>query len=405
MTTMPLDGIRIIDVSWMLAVPFSTRILAQFGAEVIKVESLRKVDGLRVYGPWPEGKQTPPNGSGWFATGNLNKKSLQLDLTTAKGGEIFKQLVKISDIVVENMRERAMKQFGLEYPILREVNPGIIMASCSGYGRTAIFHDLPAYGPIVEAMSGISYLTGLPDRPPCTVGTPWADYLVASHLGVALLAAIEHRRRTGEGQYIDISMLEMCVSTIGTQILDYLANGRNQQRMGNRHPWAASHSCYRCKGEDRWCVIAVYSDQEWHVFSKAVNRPWTQDSRFASVVDRLRNVDELDRLVETWTVNFTPEEMMHMLQKEGVAAAVVQNVEDMMLRDSHLKARGFFQDIDDPIAGKRRYESQGFKLMDVPKSLHNPAPLLGQHTDQILKELLHMDTVEIERLRAEKVLN
>ena len=394
MAELTLEGIRIVAFSWLIAAPMATRLLADMGAEVIKIESHKKIDGVRIYGPWRDGVATPPDGSGWFAKYNRNKMSIALDLTTHRGVDICKELIRISDVAINNFSAGAMKKFGLEYQVLQKVNPKIIIVNMPGFGQSGPYSEYSSYGPLIESLSGINYLSGYPDCPPCGFGTPYADYVGALHAAVAILAALESRRKTGEGQYIDLSQHEAAVSVMGTEILDYTVNHHVQESLGNRHPAAAPHGCYRCKGEDRWCAIAVFNDIEWQAFCSAIGNPtWAEDARFATVLGRVEYSDELDRLVETWTIKYSAEEVMHKLQRVGVAAGVVQNIEDLMTRDPQLKARRFYEEVDVP-----------FKFSRTFAGIRTPPPLLGQHTRYVLGELLGMSTAAIEQLTADGVL-
>ena len=404
MSKLPLEGIRVIDFSWVLAGPFATRMLGDMGAQVIKIESKRKIDGLRAYGPWRGEPTEPEIGCGLFDLYNRNKLSIALDLTTPGGLEICKRLIGIGDIVVENYSVRGMKKFGLEYPVLQEINPGIIMISMAGMGQTGPYREYISFGPTLQALSGMSVLVGSPDGEPVGIGNSYPDHTAAVHAGIAVLAALEHRENTGKGQHIDLSQYESVVGLLGPQVMDYVANGRVPQRMGNRLPSASPHGCYRCKGDDRWCVISVFTDAEWQSLCDVMGTPGlSKEPKFATVQGRVNNNDELDRLVEAWTVQHPPEEVMERLQKAGVAAGMVQNIEDLMLRDPQIKARGFYQEVEHPVTGISALEGLPFQFSELSWSMRRPAPMLGEHTQQVLTEILNMPEEEIERFALEGV--
>jgi benzylsuccinate CoA-transferase BbsF subunit len=403
MSKLPLEGLRVADLTWVLAGPLATRILADFGAQVIKIESHVKMDGLRFYGPWRDGERMPPEiGCGFYDLYNRNKLDICLNLTNPKGVEIFKRLIKISDVVVENFSARGMKKFGLEYPVLREINPQLIMISMAGMGHTGPYRDYISFGPVLQAMSGLSMLAGFPNSEPVGIGNSYPDHTAAIHATFAIMIALEYRRKTGKGQYIDLSQLETAAVFLGTQILDYVANSRVAVRDGNRHPYASPHGCYRCQGNDRWCAIAVFGEEEWQRFCEVIdNPPWCQDPKFATTLDRVRNANELDKLIETWTIHHSPEEVMKKLQNVGIAAGVVQNIEDLMVYDLHLQSRGFYEEIDMPLRGKAAWEGMQFKLSETPGSVRVPAPFLGQDQDYVQKEILGMSIEEIEQCESE----
>lgn len=403
MAELPLAGLRVTDLTWVLAGPLLTRILADFGAQVIKIESRAKMDGLRFYGPWQNNKKMPPElGCGFYDLYNRNKLDLTLNLKNPKGVDIFKRLVKKSDVLAENFSARGMKKFGLEYPILKEINPQLIMISMAGMGHTGVYKDYISFGPVLQALSGFSLLTGFPSKEPVGIGNSYPDHTAATHGAFAVLSALEYRRRTGKGQYIDLSQHETAVVFLGTQIMNYAANKEIAQRQGNRHPYAAPHGCYRCKGEDRWCVIAVFNNAEWHRLCDVIGiKDLRKDDRYASLENRMRNADQIDVIIEKWTINYFAEEVMQKMQKAGIACGVVQNIEDLMKNDPHLRNRRFYEDIEMPLGGKAAWEGMQFKLSKTPGSIRSAAPILGQDNDYVLKEILEMTPEEIEKYAEE----
>ncbi len=403
MPKLALEGIRIIDCSMWFAGPYATLLLAQMGAEVIKVESIQAVDGWRGAINIPETEkiwETSPA----FNSVNHNKYDVTLDLNHPKGAEIFKRLVKIGDVVVENYTPRVMKNFGLDYAVLHEVNPALIMLSMPGYGTTGPWKDYVAFAFLVEETAGIPQITGYPDGPPMLMGASQADAIAGLNGAFAVLAAIEYCRKTGNGQYIDLSQVEALTCFMGEPIIDYGMNKRIWPRRGNRHPSMAPHGCYRCKGEDEWVTIAVSSDEEWRSFCKATgNEEWADDERFSNALRRWKNQDELDRLIEKWTFNHDHYEVMHTLQAAGIASGPVLSHKEL-LDDPHLKERGFFETLTRAEVGTHPYPGVYAKLSKTPGSIRWPSPILGEHNDYVLGELLGLSEEEIAQLADEHII-
>jgi len=389
-----LQGLRIIDFTWVLAGPFATRILADYGAEVIKVQSEVTMGA------------TQHNLSGYFNTWNRNKLGIALNLSQPQGIEVAKRLVQISDVVVENFSPRVMRNWGLDYHTLRKIKPDLIMLSLSGMGQTGPWRDYIAFGATIQALSGLTYLTTFPGRPPLGLGYSYADHIAGLMAVLAILQALEYRQKTGEGQYIDLSELEAMSTLLGTAILDYVVNHRVASPLGNRpaHRIAAPHGAYRCKGEDRWCAIAVFTEEEWESFCRVLGYPsWTKEERFATLLDRWQNIDQLDLLVEEWAKEHSAEEVMTLLQEVGIVAGVVQDAADLS-QDPQLKARAFFVELDHHILVKASFDGSPIKLSDTPAHFQQAAPLLGQHNDYVYHHLLGMTQEEIERYTKEGVL-
>jgi len=395
MTNQPiLHTIRIIDFSWVLAGPYATRILADFGAEVIKVQPLL-----------PEAEDVFSRG--YYNTWNRNKLGVTLNLDKPEGVDIARRLVAISDAVVENFTPRVMANWGLDYPSLKKTKPDIIMLSMSTMGQTGPWQDYTGFGSTVQAFSGITHLTSYPGGPPLGLGFSYADHIAGMFACLALLGALEHRRRTGEGQHIDVSQVEAMSSLLSGTIIEYTASGREPQPAGNSSNRAAPHGVYRCRGNPSgadWCAISVFTEQEWQGFKQALDNPaWAEDEKFATLVDRLRNVAELDRLVEGWTREHTAEEVMALLQQHEVAAGVVQNASDLA-SDPQLKARGFFIELNHPELGKTISDASPIRLSDTPARYSHASPLRGQDNDYVYRKLLGMSEGEIVTLREKGVI-
>ena len=397
-----LEGIRVLDFGTQIVGPETCRILADYDAEVIKIEGKTRFDAWRMLPPF---KDDLPglNRSGNFNQNNTGKLSVALNLAHPKGVELAKKLVSRADVVVENFAGGVMERMGLGYKELKKVKPDIIMLSACMQGQTGPHAKHLGLGFHMTALAGLSYVAGWPDREPLEFG-PYTDYLIPYFNALAVLAALDYRRRTGQGQYIDVSQYEASLHLIAPLILDYVVNQRVATRMGNRSAYATPHGAYRCRGKDRWCVIAVFTDEEWRSFSRILDNPaWSQEARFSTFPGRKANEDELDRLIEEWTIIRSPEEIMTMMQTAGVAAGVVQTGEDLLEHDPQLKYRHFFWELDHPEAGKHRVSRQAFVLSKCPYQVRR-APLLGEHNEPVLKKLLAMSDAEFTELMVEGVV-
>ena len=415
MKKLALEGVRILDLTRFWAGPLAARVLADMGAEVVKVEDLRSrglasvaslQDSQMTAGLFPNGVpgEQPWNRSGMFNDYHRNKYGVTLDLTTQRGKELFLELVSISDVVIENYTPRVMKNFGLTYPVLKEVNPTLIMISMPGFGSQGPYSNYMALGTIVEPYCGMSSLMGYEKDGPSLMGVNYSDPASAMNAASAITLALFHRRRTGKGQYIDLAHIEAMACLIGHAYVGYSMNKKQPERRGNRHPSWAPHGCYRCKGEDEWVVIAVANDEEWDSFRRAIgNPPWAGEKRFSDHLSRLKNHDELDKLIEEWTIRHDHYEVMHILQQTGVVAApVVTNKE--LLEDPHLKAREFYWDVPHPQAGTFPYPRLPQLFSKTPAVLRSSAPCLGEHNEMILSGLLGVAKDELEELEAQGVI-
>ncbi len=387
-----LQGIKIVDLGWIFAGPLITKVLGGFGAEVIKIESPERPDNMRLWGPYAGGKPGI-NRSGAFTMCNSSKYSMALNLNNSDGIKILKRLLSWADILSENFTPGKMSKWGLDYEAVKKINPGIIMVSSSIQGQTGPYNKQPGYGTFFQAAAGLLQMHGRPNEMPVQPVVAYPDYISPAYALVAILAALDYRRRTGKGQYIDVPQIETCSQFMAPVILDYVANGRTQFGMSNRATYAAPHGVYRCKGDDRWCAIAVFTNEEWQALCSAIGNPMlAKDPRFATFEDRKKNEDELDELIEQWTVQRTPHEVMTLLQGVGVTAGVVQTGQDLS-QDPNLRERGFFQTLNHPEMGKCTYVSSPFKLSAGACEMR-PAPLLGEHTEYVCKKILGMSDEE-----------
>ena len=412
MSNLPLEGIRIADCTQAWAGPHCTQHLADLGAEVIKVEppyGAHRGDRKASSGTYAEGKESgkPWNKQTVFNMLNRQKMSVSLDLTKTEGKRLLKELVKISDIVLDNYAAGVMDRLGVGYEELKKVKPDIIVASCNGWGPSGPWAKYHSYGVIQEPMSGYMAMTGyIDDEVPYRSGVDHIDPVTGMHTAGALLAAILHRDKTGEGQQINVSMLESALNFIGPTILDKTINNRSEQHKGNRHNQdaMAPHGCYRCKGEDEWITIVVGSDDEWESFRGVIGHPsWTGEERFSSLYHRLENQDDLDKLVEEWTVKQDKYETMHALQKAGVAAGAVLSIAELYT-DLQLQDREFWRTVHHPEAGETTMIGPRYRMSGVPAQEFKPAPCFGEHTDYVFKELLGLSDSEVDQAIADGVI-
>jgi len=397
-----LDGVRILDFTWVVAGPYATRMLADLGAEIIKVQSHVTSRG------------SDANGAAAFSTFNRNKYGVTLNMRKPEAVEIARRLARVSDVVVDNFSARVMNSWGLDYESLKVLKPDIIAVSMSGLGHSGPWRDHVSYGPTLQALTGMTHLMGFPGRAPQGFGYSYADHAGGVTGAIAILAALEHRAKTGEGQWLDIGQLEAMTALMGPVFLDYSVNGVVPQPSGNRLPsrLAAPYGAYRCRDDasgklslpDRWVAIGVTTDGEWQALLKAMGGPdWAKDPRFASPELRHENADELDRRVEAWTRERDPFEATAILQAAGVPAGVVQNAEDLA-RDPQLMHLDYWWEAERASMAPNRFDAYPARLSETPARLWGPAPWLGEHNDYVYGELLGMSQEEIRRLGEEEVL-
>jgi len=398
-TTQALENLRVVEFAAALAGPWIGRIMAFCGAEVIRVESKKHPDVVRGYvPPWAPEMGVQPQLSPWFTDWNAGKRFVALDLSHPGAVELSKRLVAASDVVIENYSTGVMEKLGLGYSELRRVKPDLVMISTSGYGDSGPHHRYITWGPNIEALSGLSKLSGFPGRECTMTQYAYPDTLSALHGLFAVMCALDHRSRTGEGQHISLSQTEATIAVIGDVMMEYLANGGEPQGLGNRSLHAAPHGCYRCRGEDRWCAIAVFGDGEWKSFCEVLGRPeWLTDPRFSTLSSRLENAEILDERVEQWTAGRTDYEVMSALQGAGVAAGVVQNTEDQLQRDRQLAERKFFEEV--PHAKKGTVLAAGIPLglTGTPGRSGRAGAAVGEDNEYVFGELLGMSPQEIRR--------
>jgi crotonobetainyl-CoA:carnitine CoA-transferase CaiB-like acyl-CoA transferase len=404
----PLDGVRVLDLGQFWAGPYCGRMFADAGAEVIKIESQRRPDILRIQarGVYPDRVpgEHPWNRSGMVNERNRNKYGLCLDLTTPEGRDVFKRLAAISHLVVENFSVGVMEKFGLGFDVLHDVNPRLVMLSLTSQGLTGPEAGYSSYGTTLEQIGGLFGITGYPHRTPGFSSTAFPDPL-ASMLGLpAALVALREARRTGHGRHVEISQRELSTHTIGEAVLERMMTGVSPKPIGNRSKTCAPQGAYRCAGEDMWVVLTITSDDEWVSLGNVIGRPeLARDARYANVAGRFEHHDEIDAFIEEWSRNLEHREAARLLQEAGIPAGAVLDVSELY-HDPHLAARGFFETVTDTEAGEHRYVGRPFRLLGTPLGTYLAAPLLGQHNAFILCELLGMSDAEIDKLEARGII-
>ena len=411
--TLPLEGIRVADLSRVFAMPYCGAYLADLGAEVIKVETHHNqfVDTTRTLnGPYPDNEpgELYWERAGTFHTLNHGKLSVTLDLRSAEALEVLKQLVSVSDVVLENFTPRVMRRFGLDYPNLKTVKPDLIMVSNTGYGHSGPWTDFGAMATALEPTHGTGAFTGYldvdddgrtsPGTVPNKIANSYTDFLASWTAQLAVLASLIHRARTGQGMWIDLAMYQVGTSFMGEGLLDFAFNGRRTRRLGNRHETLSPHGCYPCQGNDQWVVIAVRDDADWQGFCGTLGQPeLAADPRFADPVERHRHQDDLDAVISDWTSTRSKYEVMEALQKAGVPAGPVLDGRDL-LRDPHFRDRGYFENTEHPSAtelGRQEYVSRGWRMSGNDVRIRKPAPMLGEDNQYVLSHVLGLTEARI----------
>jgi benzylsuccinate CoA-transferase BbsF subunit len=397
----PLAGIRVADFTWAWAGPHGTLLLAMLGAQVIKIESHTRLDHSRVRSLMSGTTQAGPDESPFFNDLNLGKLSLTLDLRKEESRDLVRRLVAVSDVAAQNMRPGVLDRLGLGYEDLCAVKPDIIMLSSSAVGATGPEKSYAGYAPTFACLSGAAHLTGYPDQPPIPLSGA-VDLRVGTMGAFAVLAALHHRARTGEGQLIDLSAVEVMSSMMGDAFVEYSVSGRTPQRKGNRDSAMAPHSCYRCKGTSQWVSIAVESEAEWTALKAVIADPALEDAVFADSRERWQNQDRLDEIIERWTREREPYDAAKTLQEAGVVAMPVLTPATMA-QDPQVRDRQLLETVEHPVLGKRVVVGSPWRFEGA--GVRRAAPLIGEHNDYVLGEILGLSSEEIERLTREGVLN
>ena len=407
MAKLPLEGIRVLDSTYVIGLPYAGALLADMGAEVIKIEGPGRPDPTRTggfHGSFPENEVRDDwwNRASIYNLLNRGKRSLTLDLTDSRARDVFRELVAISDVVLENFTQRVMAGWGLDYPSLKKTRPDIIMLSNTGYGHgDGPYSDYPAQGTALEGTHGLCWITGYPDGPPSRAGASYVDFVATWTCLFAVGAALRYRNRTGRGQWVDLAMYQAGAMFTSEYLMDYQVNGRLGKRIGNRHPYRAPQGCYRAAGTDQWAVLSVGDDEQWRALCRLMVRPGlADDPRFDNLPGRLTNHNQLDIIINQWTEKYDKYILMEMLQSEGIPASPVLSGKDTHA-DPHLRARGFLEKVTYPRErgiGTRPLIGRPYKFSRTHLGIQGPAPALGEHNRAVLVELLGMAAGEYQAL-------
>jgi crotonobetainyl-CoA:carnitine CoA-transferase CaiB-like acyl-CoA transferase len=396
---LPLSDVKVLDFTWVVAAPGASRVMADYGATVVRVETTKRIDTARTFGPFHTGKPGAEN-SILFQSMNAGKRGVTLDLSKPEGRAVALDLVRWADVVMEAFSPGVIGSFGLDYESLRKVKPDVIMLSTCIFGQSGPLSGFAGYGSLAAAISGFYFMTGWPDRPPAGPYNAYTDTVVPRFVLIAILAALDHRRRTGQGIYIDQSHVETALHFLAPALLDYTVNGRGPLRAGNRHPQIAPHGVYPAEGNDRWVAVVTETEEQWRALCDALGRPeLSNDARFATVAARLQHQDELDAMISAWTAQRDPHETEALLQARGVPSSAVQRGADLWA-DPQLHHRGHFVNVPHPTLGEILVEGTRFKLSRTPARVERAGPTMGQDNQYVLEQLLGYSEEQIAELVA-----
>ena len=391
---LPFGGLKVADFSWIGVGPITAKYLADHGATTVHIETSAPPDRLRVGGPFKDGV-FGHNRSQFFGAFNTSKLSIALNLKHPVGQQVARRLIAWADVYLESFTPGTMGDLGLDYASARAINPSIIGVSTCLMGQTGPCAPLAGYGTHAAAISGFAELTGWPDRSPSGPYAAYTDTIAPRFLAAAIMAAIDHRRRTGEGQYIEQAQMESALYFLAPQIVDYQVSGTIPRRMGNESPTCAPHNVYPCAGDDEWCAIAVETDAQWQALRRVLGEPaWAADPVLDTAAGRLAQRESLDARIGEWTRDQEPRALMERLQAAGVPAGMVQRSSDL-LQDPQLGHRRFFHPMQHPEMGEVPYEGHQFRIRGYDSGPRMPAPCLGEHSVQVLQEILGMSDEEL----------
>lgn len=392
----PLDGVVVLDLSRVLAGPYASMLLADFGADVIKIEMPGRGDDSRAYGPFV-GKE-----SAYFMSLNRNKRSMTLNLKQPEAQEIFKKMAAKADVILENYRPGVMDGFGLGYDVLKKINPRLIYAACSGFGQTGPYRHRPAYDVIVQGMGGIMSITGQEGGEPTRVGASIGDITAGLFTAIGIMLALHYRDVTGEGQMVDVGMLDCQVAILENAIARYYASGQAPAPIGNRHPSITPFEAF--KARDGYVIIAVGNDRLWQEFCQLIGRPeLVNDPRFITNPKRTENQKALKAILDTVFPQKTVDEWLAELDKAGIPCGPINTV-DRVVKDPQIQERQMVVETQHPVAGAVKMAGVPIKMSATPGAVERPAPMLGQHTEEILREMLGLTAQQVAELRAKKAL-
>ncbi len=386
MSSGPLDGLRVLDFTHVLAGPFATRIMGDLGADIVKVGSISRPGNIP--------------GNAYYTMWNRNKRSLALDMGTEQARAVCRKLCERADIVIENFSVGVLDRWGVGYEAVSEASPGVIYIAMSGVGTGGPWSDFVTYAPTIHAIAGLTYLTGVPGHEPIGIGVSFNDHLAGLHATVAAMSALEARRESGRGQLIDLSQFEVGANLNGLALFDYFANGRVAEPGGNRRPYeaVAPHDCYPCAGDDRWVAIVATSDAQWRALRTVIGDPaWAAEPRFESAEGRVANIDDLDAGIAAWTATLTAEQVQALCQAAGVPAGVVQDGADLVERDPQLRHLGFLAQTDDPgpEGVPLPIDALPLHFSRTPVARYRAPRALGADTADVLSQWAGMSAQEI----------
>ena len=395
-----LDDVRVLDLTHFYNGPYAALVLGFFGAEVIKIEPPELGERARTIFPIPG----VANESYPFVMLNSNKKGVTLNLKAPRGQELFKQLVQDADVVVENFTAGVMDRLGLGWDVLKQINPRLVYASSTGYGRSGPYSAYPAFDPIVQAMSGLMSATGAPDGPPTKAGTPIMDILGGIHFATGILVALRQRDRTGEGVFMETSLYESAIGPMASLIAAYLGQGETYERAGNSVPGHifSPYNCYPT--QDGYVLLLVLDDQRWQALCTLMDRQeLSDDPKFATKAERSKRWEELDDIVSAWTKQHTKQDVMERCSTVGITCGTVKEVAEL-LSEPYLRTRGILQDISHPMAGTVPIPGPPWRFNGEQPSIDSPSPTLGQHNELVYGQLLDLSEEELTRLKEEGVV-
>jgi benzylsuccinate CoA-transferase BbsF subunit len=400
-----LKNVKVVEFAAFAAGPVVGKHLADHGATVVHVESRVRPDGFRTHYPPYKDNIHGLNRSGLFALCNNDKLDITLNLKKApQATELAKKIVAWSDVVIENFSPGTMARLGLDYPSLKQVKPDLVMLSSSNLGQTGPHAHHAGFGSQLSSLAGFTHLTGYADGPPQILYGPYIDYIAVAYGAVAILAALDYKRRTGKGNYIDAAQYETGLQYLAPILLDYQTSRTVASRNGNRDPYAAPHGAYPCKGDDSWCALSVHSESEWTAFCRVLNHPaWTADPKFASHACRKANEDELDQRISEWTRRLTAQDVMQTLQSAGLRAGIVNTMKDVY-SDPQLSQRPQWVELEHPEIGKMHYQRPPFLLTKTPPGPSKRDPLLAESNEYFYRDLLGLSEEEYNQLVATEVI-
>ena len=398
-----LQGVKVLDFGWALVGSLTGKHLADNGAKVVRVESAMRIDLSRTNRMVKISSGNNPDDKPWYTHLNTSKLGMALNLRMPQAKSIITKLIHWADVINENFTPGTLKKLGMDYEYARTIKPDIIMLSSSAYGQTGPMAGEWGVDGTGLAMSGYLDQTGWPDRMSVGSNAPFGDVVLPYINAMAIVAALDYKRRTGKGQYIDTSMIEVCIHSNTPNLLDYQANNHLRSRSGNRIEYASPHGAFPCKGDDRWCAIAVFNENEWQAFCHTIGNPeWTKDPRFADMKSRKQNEDDLEKLISEWTAQYTDYDVMKEMQAAGVPAGVVQTMDDIVDHDPQLKQREFLLAIKNPVLGVFGHPSPAYKFSKTKARVHH-APSIGEHTEFICINILGLSDKEFAELVGQNV--